>query len=191
MDFLRQQPLTLLERLKNNPQLSPLSSSCGRALDALAACLGSCRDSISYEGQAAMGLETLAATAFATQHGNGYPLAWQPDNALPRLSWQPLWQALLHDMQQAIAPNIIAARIHHGLAAAIADTAQQLAQTLPSDTVVLSGGVFQNRLLLDSVSQRLQQAGLRVLSPRQLPANDGGLAMGQALVAAARSMGST
>jgi hydrogenase maturation protein HypF len=122
MDFLRQQPLTLLERLKNNPQLSPLSSSCGRALDALAACLGSCRDSISYEGQAAMGLETLAATAFATQHVNGYPLAWQPDHALPRLSWQPLWQALLHDMQQAIAPNIIAARIHHGLAAAIADT---------------------------------------------------------------------
>jgi hydrogenase maturation protein HypF len=97
-----------------------------------------------------------------------------------------MWEALLNDLRRGVALPVIAARFHQGLVRAVTATAEDLCRLHMLDTVVLGGGVFQNRLLLDGVSESLRSAGLEVLSPVALPANDGGLSLGQAAVAAAR-----
>jgi len=84
-----------------------------------------------------------------------------------------------------VAPGIIAARFHHCIASAVAETAGRLCRQQQTKTVVLCGGVFQNRLLLERTSQLLRRQALGVLSPIALPANDGGLALGQAVIALA------
>ena len=92
------------------------------------------------------------------------------------------------DLDQGVEAAIVAARFHQGLVQAVVQTAWALADEHALDTVVLGGGVFQNRLLLEGVSETLRERGLRVLSPERLPANDGGLALGQAVIAAARRL---
>jgi hydrogenase maturation protein HypF len=183
--FLNGQPLEVLDAMLAKNLNSPSSSSCGRWFDAFAAALGICRDSVNYEGQAAIGLETLAAPALESQRGQGYRYDWSPEAELPLLSWQPFWQGVLDDLQKGTALPVIAARIHHGLAVAIAETSLHLADVIASEMVVLSGGVFQNRLLLEEVSRLLREGRKIVLSPAKLPCNDGGLALGQAVIAAA------
>ena len=105
-----------------------------------------------------------------------------------QLCWEPLWQALLSDLQGGQNSAVIAARFHHGLSRAIVKIIKILCQRNNIDTVVLSGGVFQNRLLLEGVSDRLANEKLTVLSPIMLPANDGGLSFGQVVIAAAKSL---
>ncbi|MDD1621531.1 MAG: carbamoyltransferase HypF [Methylococcaceae bacterium] len=183
--FLSDQPLSVLDAMLEKNLNSPPSSSCGRWFDAFAAALGICRDSVNYEGQAAIGLETLAAPAFEAQRGQGYRYDWSPEAELPLLSWRPFWQGVLDDLQRGKALPVIAARIHHGLAVAIAETSLHIADGMGSETVALSGGVFQNRLLLEEVSRLLRAGGKQVLSPAKLPCNDGGLALGQAMIASA------
>ena len=97
-----------------------------------------------------------------------------------------MWEALLQDLADRTPAPIVAARFHRGLAGAVVDMAAQLANG--AETAVLSGGVFQNRVLLERVTDGLRGRGFRVLSPRQVPANDGGLSLGQAAIAAARQM---
>ena len=93
--------------------------------------------------------------------------------------------------ERAARKETIAARFHGGFSEAIATVATQLAQQHDLSRVVLSGGVFQNPVLLSQATQRLQQQGLQVLTPHRIPANDGGLSLGQAAIAAARLMGAT
>ena len=97
-----------------------------------------------------------------------------------------MWQALLDDLILNTPPARIAARFHRGLAAVIVRMAVQLTEKHELRTVALGGGVFQNRVLTELVLGGLAEAGLNALLPRQVPANDGGLAWGQALVALAR-----
>ncbi len=181
--FLAGKPLGNLRTMMETGLNSPLASSAGRLFDAVAAALGLCRESVGFEGQAAMALEALAAPHFARQADAAYGVAYR-DGCLV---WRPLWLALLGDLRAAQAPGVIAARFHQGLAAAVADTAARLCRRHGLATVVLGGGVFQNRLLLEGVSQRLRQRDLRVLSPAAAPANDGGLSLGQAVVALSRA----
>ncbi len=172
---------------------APPASSCGRLFDAVAAAIGLCRDRVQYEGQAAMMLE-----AHATDDADiAYPFDIVATNGLLQLNPTPLWRALLDDLD--IVPSaLIAARFHAGLANALVNIVEALPPPHPLSReagegregvyrqVALSGGVFQNRLLLEQVSQRLEARGLRVLTHRSVPANDGGLALGQAAIAAAR-----
>jgi hydrogenase maturation protein HypF len=164
---------------------SPLSSSCGRLFDAVAAALGVCREAVSYEGQAAIELEALALRAPDGVPGYEFAL-------LPGEPWQldpaPLWPQLLDDLAAGLPPAVMAARFHRGLAGAVAGLTLTLARDRGIETVALSGGVFQNRLLLEDVVARLQTGGVRALLPRQFPANDGGLSLGQAVVATARAL---
>lgn len=185
MTFLNQQNLAVLDTMLAQQLNAPLSSSCGRWFDALAAALGICPAAVSYEGQAAVGLEILATPVFGAQRGQGYPYQRIDTADKLVLSWRPFWLAVLNDLNLGVAKPVIAARIHHGLAVAIAETVISLGN-IGADTVVLSGGVFQNRLLLEELSGLLRSAGKQVLSPSLLPANDGGLALGQAAVAAAQ-----
>ena len=95
-------------------------------------------------------------------------------------------RAVVRDLGEGLPPSRVAARFHNGLAAATAAACASAAERAGVDSVVLSGGVFQNRTLLDRTAALLGGAGLRVLIPELLPANDGGIAYGQLAVAAAR-----
>jgi hydrogenase maturation protein HypF len=172
---------------------SPATSSMGRLFDAVAAlCGGPLR--VTYEGQAAVELEALAAPATPTAAGarpapaaraarGAYPL---PFGAGLVLDARETVRAVVVDLGAGVAPAVVAARFHAAIADATAGACARVAAERGLGTVVLSGGVFQNRLLLVRTGVALEEAGLRVLIPRRLPPNDGGIAFGQAAVAAAR-----
>jgi hydrogenase maturation protein HypF len=184
--WLRRKPLELLAPMLARGLNSPPSSSCGRLFDAVAGALDLCRETVSYEGQAAVELEALAATV--PDPDTGYPLPLEPGAGDAELNPAPLWQALLADLDRGTGRALIAARFQAGLADACAATARQLARERGLTCVALSGGVFQNRALCERLSRQLRDAGLEVLSHQRVPANDGGLALGQAAVAAALSL---
>jgi hydrogenase maturation protein HypF len=102
---------------------------------------------------------------------------------------RPTVRALVEDLDGGVATGTVAARFHNALAAATARACALTADRRGTGTVVLSGGVFQNRRLLGLTASLLADAGLRVLTPERLPPNDGGIAYGQLAVAAARLAG--
>ncbi|WP_346222716.1 carbamoyltransferase HypF [Methylovulum psychrotolerans] len=186
--LLASKPLETLATMVSKQLNSPLSSSCGRWFDAYAALLGLHSGQISYEGQAAIALEKLATPPFADEQA--YPAAWviAEDNGMAVLSCQGLCQAVLDDLKRGADKARIAARIHHSLADVTVRVLCQLSTQTGVDRIVLSGGVFQNRLLLEAVTGQLHKHGKTVLSPQAYPLNDGGLALGQAVVAAAQGI---
>ncbi len=162
---------------------SPLTSSAGRLFDAVAAIVG-VRDAINYEGQAAVELEQLADPAERA----GYPCGISEGEQL-RVLGADLIRAVADDLRGGVSPAIIAARFHHGVADAIARTCAILRARTGLGVVALSGGVFQNLLLLDRTATRLEADGFRVLVHGQVPPNDGGISLGQVAVAGARDRG--
>jgi len=194
--YLEQKPRKLLDQMLAKGINSPMASSCGRLFDAAAAAMGICPDSVDFEGQAAMELEALvdASTLFHEEEALAYPFSISslPDSGLPTIDPLPMWHALLNDLRCRTPVPIMAARFHKGLAQAITAMVIHLRPftITPSSfqTVALSGGVFQNRILFELLKPKLEHAGLTVLSHRRIPANDGGLALGQAMVAAARTL---
>ncbi|WP_413720814.1 carbamoyltransferase HypF [Silicimonas sp. MF1-12-2] len=156
---------------------APLSSSAGRLFDAVAACLGMAAERQTYEGEAAMALEALA---MRVPGAGAYPYATDGEMIDPA----PMFLALADDLARGVDREVIAARAHGFFADAFADAALAQAEAWGADTAALSGGCFQNTILLREVASRLR--GLRVAGPGLVPANDGGLAFGQALVALAR-----
>jgi hydrogenase maturation protein HypF len=98
------------------------------------------------------------------------------------LDWQPMIEAVLEDLQQGVKPGIIAARFHN----ALVDAILAVAQAVGEPRVALTGGCFQNRVLTERAARRLNDAGFQVLLQRQVPPNDGGISLGQVVVAAAR-----
>jgi hydrogenase maturation protein HypF len=159
---------------------SPLTSSAGRLFDAVAAIIG-VRDAINYEGQAAVELEQLADPAERA----GYPCGIAEGEQL-RVLGADLIRTVADEMRGGVSPAIVAARFHHGLADAIARTCAILRARTGLGVVALSGGVFQNLLLLDRTATRLESSGFRVLVHGRVPPNDGGISLGQVAVAGAR-----
>jgi hydrogenase maturation protein HypF len=159
---------------------APVSSSAGRLFDAVAALLG-VRDTINYEGQAAVELEQLADPAERA----AYPAAIAEGRPL-RLAGPDLVRAAAEDLQAGVPPPVIAARLHNGVAALIARACLLLRERSGLGTVALSGGVFQNLFLLNALVHLLALDNFRVLTHRRVPPNDGGISLGQAAVAAAR-----
>jgi hydrogenase maturation protein HypF len=161
---------------------SPLTSSAGRLFDGVAALLG-LRERVAFEGQAAMLLEFSAgdlsegAYRFAVQRVDE-----SEAGRMLELDWRPVIEAALEDSRNGVAPGIIAARFHDGLAEAIV----AIARAVDEPRVALSGGCFQNRRLTADTARRLGEAGFEVLLHREVPANDGGISLGQVVVAAAR-----
>ena len=176
-----------IARLGTKASVSPVTSSMGRLFDAVGALCGLAAE-VTYEGQAAVGLEAAAWRApTAERHGPGpYALSFGADG---RLDPRAAVRALAADLQRGVTPEVVSARFHAAVAAATAEAVDALAAARGLGTAVLSGGVFQNRLLLETVATRLQRAGLRVLVPERLPPNDGGISFGQAAVAAALNAG--
>ena len=185
--WLDDRPLATLERMVEQDVNSPLASSCGRLFDAVAGALGICREAVSYEGQAASELESLASRA--SGEVSGYPFGTTGGNGMTVLDPAPMWTALLRDLHRAEAPERIAMRFHLGLAQAVVQLAAVLCERHSLSTVALSGGVFQNLILFESVCRQARRLGLTVLTHTQVPANDGGLSLGQATIAAVRCAG--
>jgi hydrogenase maturation protein HypF len=186
---------------------SPLTTSVGRLFDAVAA-LASIRSEVNYEGQAAIELEAAAdpgestAYPFPVRVGEeaGAALAIDPADADAPLMFdapvpagarlvldaRPAVRAVASDVELGVPAASVSARFHNALAAATASACELTATRSGVETVVLSGGVFQNRLLLRRTARLLRRAGMRVLAPERLPANDGGISYGQLAIASAR-----
>jgi hydrogenase maturation protein HypF len=170
---------------------SPLTTSAGRLFDAVAALCG-VRAEANYEGQAAIELEAAADPVEC----RAYPLPLagsaggsRAGSTAPRLilDARPTIRAVVRDIERGAAVPAVSARFHNALAVATAAACRSEAERAGTSTVVLSGGVFQNRLLLARTRSLLsEQGGLQVLVPEQLPPNDGGISYGQLAVASAR-----
>lgn len=186
--YLRTKPLAVLETMLAKGLNAPPSSSCGRLFDAVAGALGVAREGMSYEGEAAIELEALAAGAGHGADDAAYPFAIDTAREPWLLDPAPMWRALLDDLVAGVDRGVIAARFHAGLGEAVAVLAARLAARHDVSAVALSGGVMQNRTLFEDVARRLEGVGLEVLAHERVPANDGGLALGQAVVAAARGL---
>jgi hydrogenase maturation protein HypF len=153
----------------------PRSSGLGRLFDAVAALAG-LRDRASHEGQAAMLLEQAAGTAAAAPYA--LPLTGDGPFVIDPL---PAVGEILADLDAGAPAGAVAARFHAGVTAALLEACGRVRAATGLDLIALGGGVFQNRRLLEAVSAGLTAAGFRVLAPARVPANDGGLALGQAL----------
>ncbi len=190
--FLSQKPLKLLDQLLEKDINSPMASSCGRLFDAVAAAIGICQEMCSYEGQAAIALETLAEDYLLnySEEIEPYPfVVAQLEYPLDYLEPRPMWQALLTDLKHNLPQGVMAAKFHLGLANAIAAMVGHLKSSHEFDHVALSGGVFQNKLLLTTLCDRLSKMELKVLTHSQVAPNDGGLSLGQVAITAARLSG--
>jgi hydrogenase maturation protein HypF len=167
---------------------APVTSSAGRLFDAVAAILG-VRDCVNYEGQAAVELEQLADASERTAYRAAIidPHRDSPRQDAPlQIAGHDLVLAAADDLIAGIDRSIIAARFHNGVAALIEDCCLALRERHGLSTVALSGGVFQNMLLLHAVADRLEADGFAVLTHSRVPCNDGGVSLGQAVAAAAR-----
>ncbi len=162
---------------------SPTTSSAGRLFDAVAAICG-VRLEVTYEGQAAIEFEALADPA----GGEPYSFPMEAKEMIV-LNPRPTLMAILADIKAGVAVETISARFHQTIAQATSEACVIAAGRAGVDVVVLSGGVFQNKLLLRLTADALENAGLRVLTPRLLPPNDGQIAYGQVAVAAAQLAG--
>jgi hydrogenase maturation protein HypF len=175
---------------------SPPTSSAGRLFDAVAAIVG-VRDTINYEGQAAVELEQLAdpsergaypaAIKQAAGHADGGPGggADAGDEQPLRIAGTDLVAAVAEDIVAGTDRSVVAARFHNGVARLVTDCCQLLRERHGLSTVALSGGVFQNLLLLDAAVSQLEAREFTVLVHSRVPCNDGGISLGQAVVAAA------
>ena len=172
VSYLKSKPRASIDRMLEAGINVPAASSCGRLFDAVAAALGLCPDLALFEGQAAIELEDAIE---APEEGYVFDLR-EP---------RALWESLLEDIRADVGVARISARFHYGLAASVTDLAVALA---PGDTVVLSGGCFQNKTLLEACTRMIENRGLRALSQADIATNDGGLSLGQAAIAAAREI---
>jgi hydrogenase maturation protein HypF len=159
---------------------APATSSMGRLFDAVAALVG-LRDTVTFEGQAAIALEQAAAPDL----NEAYPAGVTDDDpAILRAG--DLVRAVVDDLADGVPAPTIAARFHGGVAAMTVGACERARDREGLTTVALSGGVFQNVRLLTSLTGSLQARGFTVLTHHRVPPNDGGISLGQAVVAAAR-----
>jgi hydrogenase maturation protein HypF len=160
---------------------SPLTTSMGRLFDAVSALCG-LRTVVNYEGQAAIELE-----AACDPHERGrYPIGLDSVDGVLVIDPRELIREACADVAAGVGAGVVASRFHATIAAVTVDSCSALAEATGTDTVVLSGGVFLNRRLLESACAGLDARGLRVLTPECLPIGDGGVSYGQAAVAARR-----
>jgi len=164
------------------------TSSAGRLFDAVSALLGVCLE-VTYEGQAAIEMESVATRFIDQLHCNDleyregipYPYEIREEDTEYILGVRPLFEALVQDLLQDVSPGEIAYRFHQTMAGAIVDLAIKVG--VQSGPLVLSGGVFQNKLLTEAVLRNCKAKGIVVLRSQTLPPGDGGLAFGQLLIA--------
>jgi hydrogenase maturation protein HypF len=171
----------VLSRAADSGLNAPLTSSAGRLFDAVASLLG-LRDRVTFEGQAAMELEALAAP----EADLVYPAVIRDGDDGIVVQTPDVVRGVVEDLLRQVPASLIAARFHATLADVLARVCLRVRGRTGLDAVALSGGVFQNAWLLQAAITRLETDGFQVYTHHQVPTNDGGLALGQAAVAARR-----
>ncbi|HZW37009.1 MAG: Sua5/YciO/YrdC/YwlC family protein, partial [Deltaproteobacteria bacterium] len=174
----------LVDAISKNVNVVP-SSSCGRLFDAASALAGVCRKA-SYEGQAAMLLEG------GIQRGKGrgvYNYGVREGGELLRIDWRGVIAGIVSDAGAGIAPPVIARKFHDTVARIVLDVSSRIAEGTGAGHVLLSGGVFQNLYLLKRLLAGFREKKIRARIHREVPANDGGISLGQAYYAAQRIAG--
>jgi hydrogenase maturation protein HypF len=165
--------LGLLRQMLRKGLQSPVTSSAGRLFDAVAALIG-LRQCVHFEGQAAMELEFAIESGIEASYnfrlGTGEPTI---------IDWEPLIEGILKDLTEGQGTGLMAAKFHNTLAEIIVAVAEQVGE----EKVILSGGCFQNRYLIERSVQRLLDAGFRPYWHQRVPTNDGGIALGQVMAA--------
>jgi hydrogenase maturation protein HypF len=174
----------VLERQLSRGVGSVLTSSMGRLFDAIASLLGLCHTA-GYEAQAAMELQWAAEAALARDPDAPPPYRFAIHGG--ELQPAPVLQAIVADRRTGLDAGVMAAGFHAAVARAVGDAVTSVRVRTGIETVALSGGVFQNTLLLGLARRELAARGFCVLTHREVPPNDGGLALGQVAVAAARA----
>jgi hydrogenase maturation protein HypF len=180
IDFVRQldrQKWPTIQKMIDNNINSPLTSSAGRVFDAVSALVG-IRNKIYYEGQAAIELEMAAESA-----EGAYPFGLKAVEDKILILLEPLFKGIVSDIKRGVGVESISSRFHNTIAKIILCVCQKLKETSGLDRVALSGGVFQNSLLLEKTFVLLDKNGFKVFTHRKVPPNDGGIALGQAVVA--------
>jgi hydrogenase maturation protein HypF len=172
-EFSRQEAEVLLHQLEKGLNAPP-TSSMGRLFDAVSALIG-VRQTATYEGQAAIELENCV-----DPHESGWYTFEFHDGEIDPAK---LWREILTDLRASTPASVISARFHNSVARLVLDVCQAITAATAISTVCLSGGVWQNMTLFNKTVPLLEKAGYTVLTHRQVPANDGGIALGQAVIA--------
>jgi hydrogenase maturation protein HypF len=180
---LERRQLAVIVRMLERGVNSPLTSSCGRLFDAVSALAG-IRKRVNYEAQAAIELEAAIA---GESESSGYPFELRPEENGWIIDTRPMFAALVDDLKCGVLAGIVSRRFHEGLVDVLARVAKLVQAKGGLQSTCLSGGAFQNVFLLDHLKQRLEADGLNVFTHSEVPCGDGGLSLGQALVAAHRS----
>ncbi|WP_417040327.1 hypothetical protein [Cylindrospermopsis raciborskii] len=146
-----------------------------------------CREECTYEAQAAIEMESSISPEILNDISS-YPSHQNIEkfNGMYYINTAPMWKGILEDINQQVAIGEIAAKFHLTLAHLIIETVKQLSQEYKTNQVALTGGVFQNRILLQQTTKLLQNMGMEVLTHSKVPPNDGGISLGQAMIVAAR-----
>jgi len=181
LETMAPQDLTILKQMVDNGINTPLTSSCGRLFDAVSAMLGVCLET-SYEAQAAIELEMMAGDL---QPGatRVYPFDVQPREDTKVVLLEPLLHAIAKEAQAGRLVSEISAQFHHTLSAMVTQLCLRARKESGLNTVALSGGCFQNRQLLHLTAHALRVEGFQALLHKQVPCNDGGISLGQAVIA--------
>ena len=183
IDFIRQlnreKTETLLQMI-NHRVNAPLTSSCGRLFDAIAAIAG-VRSIVNYEAQAAIELEMVMDDA---PDETFYELQIVPDKAVDVITTKHLFEAVVKDIADGASASLVSKRFHNGLVQAFTRVAGRIRKRTSLERVCLSGGTFHNSYLLEKLTAQLSASGFEVFTHAEVPAGDGGLSLGQALVAA-------
>ncbi len=160
----------------------PLTSSVGRLFDAAAALAGLCGE-VSYEAQAAILMEMKVSARFTPGKIDVYPYSFETQTDTTMVKLGELFAAMSADVRNKVTVSMLSIKLHRTIAQVTVDMCGKIAQNTGIKQVALSGGVFQNRLLLKLTAAGLKQAGFQVFTHHLVPCNDGGLSLGQAVIA--------
>ncbi len=180
LDFLRRvgkRKLKILVGMIRHRVNSPLSSGCGRLFDAVSALAGIC-DKISYEAQGPIELEAVSEPG-ARSH---YPFRLEKEGDAIVVRIAPIFRALARDLERKVPAGRIGGKFHNTVTEFSVEISRMIRRERKINEVALSGGVFQNRLLLEKMTARFTGAGFRVYTHSRVPPNDGGISFGQAAI---------
>jgi len=182
LDRIDAKKIALAHRMTERRVNAPLTSSCGRLFDAVASIAG-IRQFVNYEGQAAIELEMAADGC--TDEGR-YPFELRATNDALVIDARPMFRRLVEDVLASAPASLISARFHNGLAEVLANSAHLIHERTGLHRVCASGGTFNNQVLQRKLTALLEADGFQVFTQRQVPCGDGGLSLGQAMIAAHR-----
>lgn len=160
---------------------APLTSSCGRLFDGVATLVLEKFGKVAFEAEVAIELERIAEPGERAH----YPFALG-DEVPIQIRWAPIWQGIVEDLKAGTGKGVVSARFHNTLAEIIQAVCLRISRETGIKEVALTGGVFQNRFLLARTAGKLKDAGLKLLLHHELPPNDSGIALGQAMIALQR-----